>query len=42
MIKLISPDLLIIDDFGLQRLTDVQAGDIYEVIIERYGVTIGQ
>jgi DNA replication protein DnaC len=37
MIKLISPDLLIIDDFGLQRLTDVQAGDFYEVIIERYG-----
>ena len=34
MIKLISPDLLIIDDFGLQRLTDVQAGDFYEVIIE--------
>jgi DNA replication protein DnaC len=37
LIKLISPDLLIIDDFGLQRLTDEQAGDFYEVIIERYG-----
>jgi len=37
LIKLISPDLLIIDDFGLQRLTDEQAGDFYEVVIERYG-----
>jgi DNA replication protein DnaC len=37
LIKLISPDLLIIDDFGLQRLTDQQASDFYEVVIERYG-----
>jgi DNA replication protein DnaC len=37
LVKLISPDLLIIDDFGLQRLTDEQAGDFYEVVIERYG-----
>jgi DNA replication protein DnaC len=37
LIKLISPELLIIDDFGLQRLTDEQAGDFYEVVIERYG-----
>ncbi len=37
LIKLISPDLLIIDDFGLQRLTEEQAGDFYEVVIERYG-----
>jgi len=37
LIKLISPNLLIIDDFGLQRLTDEQAGDFYEVVIERYG-----
>jgi DNA replication protein DnaC len=37
LVKLISPDLLIIDDFGLQKLTDVQAGDFYEVVIERYG-----
>jgi DNA replication protein DnaC len=36
LVKLISPDLLIIDDFGLQRLTDEQAGDFYEVVIERY------
>ncbi len=37
LVKLISPDLLIIDDFGLQSLTDEQAGDFYEVVIERYG-----
>lgn len=36
LIKLISPDLLIIDDFGLQKLTAEQAGDFYEVVIERY------
>lgn len=35
--KLIAPDLLILDDFGLQRLSEDQAGDFYEVIIERYG-----
>ncbi len=37
MIKLISPELLIIDDFGLQKLTEEQSGDFYEVVIERYG-----
>lgn len=37
LIKLISPELLIIDDFGLQRLTDQQSSDFYEVVIERYG-----
>jgi DNA replication protein DnaC len=37
LVKLIGPDLLIIDDFGLQKLTEEQAGDFYEVIIERYG-----
>jgi len=37
LIKLISPELLIIDDFGLQKLTDEQSGDFYEVVIERYG-----
>lgn len=36
LIKLIGPDLLIIDDFGLQKLTAEQAGDFYEVLIERY------
>ena len=39
LVKLISPELLIIDDFGLQRLTDEQTGDFYEVVIERYGRT---
>lgn len=37
VVKLISPDLLVIDDFGLQRLTEQQAGDFYEIVIERYG-----
>jgi DNA replication protein DnaC len=37
LIKLIGAELLIIDDFGLQRLTDEQATDFYEVIVERYG-----
>ncbi|MDA8162807.1 MAG: IS21-like element helper ATPase IstB [Desulfobacteraceae bacterium] len=37
LIKLISPELLIIDDFGLQRLSDEQGSDFYEVVIERYG-----
>lgn len=36
VVKLISPDLLIIDDFGLQRLSGEQAGDFYEIVIERY------
>jgi DNA replication protein DnaC len=37
LVKLISPELLIIDDFGLQGLTPVQVGDFYEIVIERYG-----
>ena len=37
LMKLISPDLLVIDDFGLQRLTEQQSADFYEIIIERYG-----
>jgi len=36
LVKLISPELLIIDDFGLQRLSEEQANDFYEVIVERY------
>jgi DNA replication protein DnaC len=36
LVKLISPELLIIDDFGLQRLTGEQANDFYEVVVERY------
>lgn len=37
VLKLISPDLLVIDDFGLQRLSEQQSGDFYEIVIERYG-----
>lgn len=34
--SLIAPDLLLIDDFGLKRLTNLQSSDFYEVIIERH------
>jgi len=34
--RYLHPDLLIIDDFGLTSLTQVQAEDIYEVVAERY------
>lgn len=33
---LLAPDLLIIDDFGLRRLSAQQSSDFYEVIIERH------
>ena len=36
MRRLLAPDLLIIDDFGLRRLTAQQSSDIYELIIERH------
>lgn len=36
LIQLIHPEVLIIDDFGLQRLTATEAQDLYEVMIERY------
>jgi DNA replication protein DnaC len=36
MRRLLSPDLLIVDDFGLRRLDATQSSDIYEVIIERH------
>ena len=32
----LSPDLLILDDFGLQKLTAQQSTDLYELIIARY------
>ena len=32
----ISPDLLILDDFGLQKLTPGQSTDLYELIIARH------
>jgi DNA replication protein DnaC len=34
--KLLAPDLLIVDDFGLRRLDAQQSSDLYEVIIERH------
>jgi DNA replication protein DnaC len=34
--SLLTPDVLVIDDFGLKRLTNVQSSDFYEVIIERH------
>ena len=34
--SLLAPDLLIIDDFGLRRLSTQQSSDFYEVIIERH------
>jgi DNA replication protein DnaC len=36
MARLLSPDLLIIDDFGLRRMNAQQSSDLYEVIIERH------
>jgi DNA replication protein DnaC len=36
MRRLLSPDVLIVDDFGLRRLDATQSSDIYEVIIERH------
>lgn len=34
--RLLSPDLLIIDDFGLRRLDSQQSSDFYDVVIERH------
>lgn len=36
LMRLVSPDLLVIDDFGLERLTQEQAHDFYELVSERY------
>jgi DNA replication protein DnaC len=36
MRRLLAPDLLIVDDFGLRRLDATQSSDFYEVIIERH------
>ena len=30
------PDLLVIDDYGVKKLTREEANDIYEIILERY------
>jgi len=34
--RLLAPDLLIVDDFGLRRLNAEQSSDFYEVILERH------
>lgn len=34
--RLLAPDLLIVDDFGLKRLDHLASCDLYEVIIERH------
>jgi DNA replication protein DnaC len=34
--RLLAPELLIVDDFGLRRLTAQQSSDLYEVILERH------
>ena len=34
--RLLAPDVLIIDDFGLRRLNPEQSSDFYEVILERH------
>ncbi|MEW6595855.1 MAG: IS21-like element helper ATPase IstB [Thermodesulfobacteriota bacterium] len=34
--KLLAPDLLIIDDFGLKPMTMIQAEDFYEIVAERH------
>jgi DNA replication protein DnaC len=34
--KLLAPDLLIIDDFGLKPMTMTQAEDFYEIVAERH------
>jgi len=34
--KYLTPDVLIIDDFGLSALTSTQAEDFYEIVAERH------
>lgn len=34
--RLLAPDLLIVDDFGLRRLDPMQSADLYEIIVERH------
>ena len=36
MRRLLAPDLLIVDDFGLRNLDHTQSSDVYEVLIERH------
>ena len=34
--RYLAPDLVILDDFGLRRLTAQQSNDLYELIVERH------
>ena len=34
--RYLAPDLLIVDDFGLQRLNQQQSEDLYALVIERH------
>jgi DNA replication protein DnaC len=34
--RLLAPDLLVLDDFGLRRLSAEQSSDLYELILERH------
>jgi DNA replication protein DnaC len=36
LVKFIAPSLLVIDDFGLGKLSPEQANDFYEIVSERY------
>lgn len=37
LIRFIAPDLLVIDDLGLQKFSPQEANDFYEIVIERHG-----
>ncbi|MFQ6618113.1 MAG: IS21-like element helper ATPase IstB [Fidelibacterota bacterium] len=37
LVKYIGVDLLVIDDFALQKLSHQEGNDFYEIVIERYG-----
>ena len=37
LVRFIGPDVLVIDDLGLQKLTTQEAGDFYEIVVERHG-----
>ena len=36
LVRLISPDLLVIDDLGLQKFSPQEASDFYEIVVERH------
>jgi len=36
LVRLLSPDLLVIDDLGLQKLSPQEASDFYEIVVERH------